>query len=208
MQELPFLFALRRYCPDIENAYPELKRYKDSCILIQTSKSIYNTWSFTIINNVSSILKNTKIVSCTQDKWLDNEIVKFKIDVDNEILISYIKFNNYCIKYDLSGFMIPLFKISEPHKILGDIYCDLHLDQYDTYRFNLFPYKNSKIIPEHVAKVYIQSLINKGENCPISMEPLDIKNTFLTSCGHALSQSSADVWFAKNTTCPVCREIN
>ena len=204
MHELPLLFALRRYRPGIEFEYPELKDYKDSCVLIQTSKSLTNSYSLTILDNVATILKKTKIIEFNEDKWLDNDIVEFKIKVGYEIIISHVKFNNYCIKFD--EFMVPLFKMSEPHKILGDIYCDLHLDEYQRYRFNLFPIKNISIIPEHIAKVYIQSLIDKGECCPISLEPFKINNIFLTSCGHALSQLSADLWFAKNKTCPVCRD--
>jgi hypothetical protein len=206
MQDLPLLFALRRFRPAVETEYPELDQYKDSCVLIKTSKSIYNTWSFTIINNVKNILKHTKIISYNEDKWLDDQIVQFKIKVDYEIITSYIKFNNHCIKFDLNEYMIPLFKISDPHKILGDIYCDLHLEEYESYRFNLCPPKNNIKIPDHIAKVYIQSLIDNGDYCPISMEPFNINKTFLTSCGHALSQSSAELWFVKNNTCPVCRE--
>jgi len=209
MQELPLLFALRRYRPGIESEYPELEKYKDSCILIQTSKSAYNTWSFTIMNNVATILKHAKIVPFNEDKWLDNDIVQFNIEVEGsssgESIVSNIKFNNYCIKFDVDGFMIPLFKISDPHKILGDIYSDLHLDQYSSYRFNLFPAKNSNVIPAHIVKVYIQSLIDKNETCPISLESFEMDKTCITSCGHALSKSSAESWFSKNTTCPVCR---
>jgi hypothetical protein len=208
MQELPLLFAIRRFRPGVETEYPELKQYKDICILIKTSKSVCNTWSFTIINNVKNIMKDTKIILYNKDKWLDNNIIQFKIKVDHEIIISNIKFNNYCIKFDMNEFMIPLFKISDPHRILGDIYCDLHLEEYTSYRFTLFPPKNNIKIPDHIVKVYIQSLIDNNEHCPISMEPFDINKTFLTSCGHALSQSSAELWFAKNNTCPVCREIN
>uniref|UniRef100_A0A6C0HER9 RING-type domain-containing protein n=1 Tax=viral metagenome TaxID=1070528 RepID=A0A6C0HER9_9ZZZZ len=205
MYELPLLFALRRYRPGVEIDHPELEKYKDSCILIQTSKSVYNTWSFTILNNVASILKRAKITPYSEDRWLDNDIVQFKIQVDDERIISNIKFNNYCIKFDVDGFMIPLFKISEPHKILGDIYCDLHHDDYTSYRFNLFPSINKSVIPVHIMKVYIQSLIDKGETCPISLESFEIDKTCITSCGHALSKSSAETWFLKNTSCPVCR---
>ena len=207
MQELPLFFALRRHRPNIELLHSNLESYKNTAVLIQTTKNSDKTWSFTLMEEPSAILNGAKMSPCSHDHWLNNDIVEFRIKVKSSTVkthITVVKFNNYTI--DSDGCIIPLFKISDPCEILGDTFTNITLPQNSFYRFNLvYPKEITSTIPPHIVNIYIQSLLDKKDACPITMEPFEKTTTCITSCGHALSKTGAYKWISEKKSCPVCR---
>ena len=82
------------------------------------------------------------------------------------------------------------------------------LDWYTTqeYRDMLEASKKKSTIPNHILKVYMDSLIEKNECCPVTLMPLTKETICLTKCGHAFSRLSAKHWIQDAHSCPVCRE--
>lgn len=61
-------------------------------------------------------------------------------------------------------------------------------------------------LPQHIVNSYIQSLLDKHEVCPITMEPFAQDSVVITPCGHAVSQDAAVHWIQDAHSCPVCRK--
>lgn len=65
--------------------------------------------------------------------------------------------------------------------------------------------KRSDIVPKRIAELVAKDAIEKGEECPIMMLPLELKNTSVTSCYHAFESGALQQWMSKNKQCPVCK---
>ncbi len=61
------------------------------------------------------------------------------------------------------------------------------------------------VMPQHIVNAYIDTLIGRGDTCPISMNPLTREAACLTPCGHAVSRHEATRWIQDAHSCPVCR---
>ena len=60
-------------------------------------------------------------------------------------------------------------------------------------------------MPQHIVNAYIDTLIGRGDTCPISMNPLTREMACLTPCGHVASRCEATRWIQDAHSCPVCR---
>jgi hypothetical protein len=60
-------------------------------------------------------------------------------------------------------------------------------------------------MPQHIVNAYIDTLIQRNEACPISMNPLTRETACLTPCGHVASHHEATRWIQDAHSCPVCR---
>ncbi len=63
----------------------------------------------------------------------------------------------------------------------------------------------SAAIPKRIARLVAIDYINNGEECPITMMPLDVDTTAVTSCYHVFEKSALEEWMKTNTSCPVCK---
>jgi hypothetical protein len=63
----------------------------------------------------------------------------------------------------------------------------------------------SAAIPKRIARLVAIDYINNGEECPITMMPLDVDTTAVTSCYHVFEQGAIAEWMKTNTSCPVCK---
>jgi hypothetical protein len=60
-------------------------------------------------------------------------------------------------------------------------------------------------IPKRIARLVAIDYINNGEECPITMMPLDVDTTAVTSCYHVFEKAALDEWMKSSTSCPVCK---
>lgn len=60
-------------------------------------------------------------------------------------------------------------------------------------------------IPKRIARILALDYINTGDECPITMMPLDIDQTAVTSCYHIFEKGAIAEWMKSNTSCPVCK---
>jgi hypothetical protein len=60
-------------------------------------------------------------------------------------------------------------------------------------------------IPRRIANIVAIDYINKGEDCPITMMPLDISTAKVTSCFHVFDAGAIDEWLKTKKECPVCK---
>jgi hypothetical protein len=67
------------------------------------------------------------------------------------------------------------------------------------------PPPKKTIVPQRVINTFIESAIEKGECCPITMTPLEKSNTFVTPCWHSMSLS-AKRWIDEKSQCPLCKQ--
>lgn len=65
--------------------------------------------------------------------------------------------------------------------------------------------KSKTRMPQRVVNVYLDSLINSNEKCPIEFTKLTRENACTAPCGHAMSFSAAKTWLSVSKSCPVCR---
>lgn len=61
-------------------------------------------------------------------------------------------------------------------------------------------------LPKHVADLMIRDAESRGEACPITMEPIKIGASAVTSCGHIFDRTALTEWFGSHATCPQCRQ--
>ena len=211
MSEFPLYFAIRRYRPNIEDDYPELEPYKNLGVIIQSTKDSSGTWKLDLVETPSILLENVRIVSSRRDQWYSDRIVdipvyKYK---SSSTLTMRVKFSDTILI--TPDFSLPLLKISDPCEVLSTKF--YNLPEYLSCGFDISLSLSSEIkggnskIPEHIMAVYIQSLLDKKEVCPITMEPLQKESLHITSCGHAMSKAAATRWFAQKDSCPVCRAV-
>jgi hypothetical protein len=60
-------------------------------------------------------------------------------------------------------------------------------------------------IPRRIANIVAIDYITKGEDCPITMMPLDISTAKVTSCFHVFDAGAIDEWLKTKKECPVCK---
>jgi hypothetical protein len=218
MSDLPLYFAIKRYRPNIEEEYPSLEPYKNLGVLIQSTKNQNGSWSLEMVNNPSILIEDASTSVSNADRWFNNRIDEFQVCKYNSTttIPLRIKFN-YTIIVN-TDFTIPLLKISDPCNVLSKAFYDLpnNLDygfelnnaiQRETQTIPKFlETKPQEIkIPSHIMSAYIQSLLDKKEVCPITMEPLEQDTLYVTTCGHAMNKGAAERWITQKKTCPVCR---
>jgi len=200
MTELPAIFALKRYRPDITETYPELTPYKDYAVLISATKGSCNTWTLNIIEYPELIINDSLIVKSSEDKWFNNNKEGFNILGDDGINEVVVVFNQYVIKY--SSEVIPLLKMSKPCVTLQREFFNLYTEECSSFRFN-FVTSDSK--SHKYSNKDIDELIAKNETCPVFMVGLTRANTRITSCGHVISVD-VEKWINEKGTCPLCRK--
>lgn len=60
-------------------------------------------------------------------------------------------------------------------------------------------------LPKRIARILALDYINSGDECPITMMPLEIDQTAVTSCYHVFEKGAIKEWMKSNTSCPVCK---
>ena len=196
MIELPAIFALRRYRPDITDRFPELAPYKNLAVLINTTKNSDGSWSLNIIEQPELIIKDSIIKKSYNDKWFSNTIKT--VFVKNDLCVKAIKmkFNEYIVLH--SSDEIPLLKMSNPCVTLSEEFFNLYNDTYKSFRFDF------KIGPSISSNKIIDDLLSRKEMCPVLMVELTKENIRITSCGHHISVG-VEKWIDEKKTCPMCR---
>jgi hypothetical protein len=58
---------------------------------------------------------------------------------------------------------------------------------------------------KEIIDMIIKLSIDKKENCPIKLVPLEFETSIVTSCYHVFDKESMIEWHSRNTNCPVCR---
>lgn len=61
-------------------------------------------------------------------------------------------------------------------------------------------------IPHHIALRLIDLAVIKGEQCPVTLEPLTKETAIVTNCGHVFSREMIREKEKTIPTCPLCRE--
>jgi hypothetical protein len=211
--DLPNLFVLYRFKPNIGDTHPNLEPFQYIAVLVSSSKHNDGTWSLNMIANPSSILYGGRVRQNSSDIWFNGDIETFDIRGTDDIYQNNGLVSNIVIH---TSQIIPVLKLSKPCQTLGRIFTNLADDENSSWRFTcrpgiFIPDEQAKIpilkpkIPQHIIDVYIQSLIDKKETCPINMEPLEKGKISITPCGHVMNASSVECWMRANHSCPVCR---
>lgn len=60
-------------------------------------------------------------------------------------------------------------------------------------------------IPSRIASILLQDAETKNETCPISLEPIQRKNSSVTSCYHMFRTNELLQWNQTSNLCPVCK---
>jgi hypothetical protein len=197
----PSIFAIRRYRPEIDTVYSELKPYKNIVALIKAERN-NEKWNLRILDNPRSIIRESLIIESNEDMWFKNDIVTIYVDTNHNLNSITTKYNNYHIYTE--SMTIPLLKISDPCLLLGEKF--YNLKEYPDLYFQIEKGQEIKkpLIPSHILNIYTKHVIDNKELCPITMEPLTKETIMITECGHAMS-SSAMKWINEKKSCPVCR---
>ena len=216
MSQLPLYFVIKRYRPNIEDDYPRLEPFKDLSVLIQSKKNPDSSWSLELVKNPLQLIEGSNLITTENDVWFNGRIVEIAVSKYNtpSTLTMRIKFNNTVFVNSEFSYSIPLLKIDKPTETLAREF--YNLPENLEYGFDLnnlsvtIPeQKEPKLqeikIPAHIMATYIQSLLDKKELCPITMEPLQRDTLYITECGHAMSKSAARKWITQKKSCPVCR---
>lgn len=61
-------------------------------------------------------------------------------------------------------------------------------------------------LPQYLVNMVIEAAVQKGDTCPVSLEPLTKASVRLTPCGHLVSHPAAEHWLSNAHSCPVCRQ--
>lgn len=61
-------------------------------------------------------------------------------------------------------------------------------------------------LPAFVATALVKSAIEKNDICPISMEPIELNNSAVTSCFHIFERNCIQNWLESHSNCPVCKQ--
>ena len=62
-------------------------------------------------------------------------------------------------------------------------------------------------IPQRIALLIAEDAVKGGEICPISLNPITIENSSVTSCFHIFEKASAKIWFDSHNICPICKQL-
>ena len=203
--ELPAIFALRRYRPDITEKFPEFGPYKNLAVLINTTKASDGSWTLNIINDPNLIIKETVIIKSPIDKWFDNGVKTVIVSNNNEQRPIKFMFNNYIISHSSGD--IPLLKMSDPCITLSQEFYYLSSDWCSSFRFEFTSFDNIEDVNSsgqlNINKM-IEDILAREELCPVLMVNLNKENIRITTCGHAIS-TDVERWINEKNTCPMCR---
>lgn len=67
------------------------------------------------------------------------------------------------------------------------------------------PAESIQSIPRRIAMTLISDAIAKGEECAISLQPLDLEKTAITDCFHFYDTDAIQRWLKASSMCPQCR---
>jgi len=108
---------------------------------------------------------------------------------------------------------VHLWNIDKANTILPSTYyhCSHGLDTENEWSFKVYPLapvvvapqqqKQSMTLPVHVLRCFMDSAIQRGDTCPITLEPLTKESIAYTSCGHLFDHAS----IMQCARCPTCR---
>jgi len=60
-------------------------------------------------------------------------------------------------------------------------------------------------IPTHMVRAFMDAAIGRGDECPVSMEPLAADTIACTPCGHLFAKAALARSLNSSNTCPTCR---
>lgn len=220
---VPPRFALRRFKPDIAIAKPSLTSHQYDACLVDVTREVLGgqpIWSFHLVQYPLHILGHAYIRTVEHDQWLGGETQVIQGMIGNEVKPLILKYNKASI--GTLGGEIPVMKLSSPCEVLGSAFTWLHTEAYADYRFrcqagSVLPSAQEhtpqqvsltplwRPIPQHIVNTYIETMIEKQEQCPIEMTLLTKETAVLTPCGHGLSAAAAECWIRDAHSCPVCR---
>ena len=60
--------------------------------------------------------------------------------------------------------------------------------------------------PAHVVSMALSWAAHTGETCPITMDPISVKEGTMAPCGHFFLRHAIEKHLQERRTCPVCRE--
>jgi len=203
--ELPVIFALRRYRPDITEKFPEFGPYKNLAVLINTNKAPDGSWTLNIINDPNLIVKESVIIKSYVDNWFNNGVSTLVVSNNNEMRPIKFMFNNYIISHSSGD--IPLLKMSDPCVTLSQEFYYLNSDWCSSFRFeftSLDTIKDVRSSGQLNINKMIEDTLARQEVCPVLMVDLCKENIRITSCGHAISVG-VERWIDDKRTCPMCR---
>jgi len=98
------------------------------------------------------------------------------------------------------------YKITRPNTILPAKFYRVYNGEDSDMRWHFIDGVNPAYIfkiPSHVKEKIIELAVLKGEQCPVTMDPLTRINTVCTPCGHLFSRGVLKEGVGK---CPICRE--
>ena len=68
------------------------------------------------------------------------------------------------------------------------------------------PQQQQQPFPRHLIVPLLTHAVATSALCPITLEPITLKNASITSCGHIFQTAALTEWFRLGaTTCPECR---
>jgi hypothetical protein len=67
------------------------------------------------------------------------------------------------------------------------------------------PHPPSVKIPAHILRIFMDSAIEKKDQCPIEMEPFTKESIACTPCGHLFNRGALARSINSSNTCPTCR---
>jgi hypothetical protein len=99
-----------------------------------------------------------------------------------------------------------VWNLDKPNTILPGTYYHV-CNGLDTAKFWHFSVTSpTKIaVPKHVLHTFMESSIDKGVECPITMEKLIKDNIAYTVCGHLFERGGIDTAVRVSGKCPTCR---
>ena len=231
LYSLPRYFVLKRFKPDVQYSHPELASHSDDAILISTrlTGATLSEYDTTLVQSPLSVLGNSFVLEERTDRWFDGHKVAFKMKYGDKTMPCTFEYNKLIVQSQLGS--IPVLRQSSPFELYGNKFTLLYTDMYEVYRFPckagtvleapleaggggggipIAPPIQSKAssgkIPQHILNTYIQTLIDKQENCPIEMTQFTKESVRITPCGHAMSANAAEYWITYKHSCPVCRQ--
>lgn len=133
--------------------------------------------------------------------YLLKQIEKLKLDKATAIL----SFNETKRKYDDSKTIIHNQKKEIETMIMTNNEKEVLYLKALSYWYDKFNSK-SIILNDHAKKLIDETKVIK--ECPICLEPMDLKSSVITTCGHQFHKSCYNKWIEQNKlhSCPVCRK--
>ena len=115
-------------------------------------------------------------------------------------------YSNYCITYPVAAatYIEPI--VHNMSTLIGDLQSRRvvrHLPIEEI--IPKAPPPKKTIVPQRVINTFIESAVEKGDSCPITMATLEKLDTFVTPCWHVMSLS-AKRWIDEKSQCPSCKQ--